>query len=220
MRSIIADANPLSPISEAYRKLRTNLKYSESEKALKVLMITSANAKEGKSTTAVNLAAVYAQAEQRVLLLDCDMRKPTVHQTFAVSNRSGLSQILSGQAEWHDAVQSTRIRNLQVLTSGPVPPNPSELLDASRMDRLLEQLREHYDIVLIDTPPVLAVSDAQIMATRCDGVLLVVNARGAKRREAMKAREALLLVQARIVGVALNGTPPKEGYAYEYSEQK
>jgi capsular exopolysaccharide synthesis family protein len=123
MRSIIADANPLSPISEAYRKLRTNLKYSESEKALKVLMITSANAKEGKSTTAVNLAAVYAQAEQRVLLLDCDMRKPTVHQTFAVSNRSGLSQILSGQAEWHDAVQSTRIRNLQVLTSGPVPPN-------------------------------------------------------------------------------------------------
>lgn len=211
----------MSPISEAYRKLRTNLKYAESEKALKLLMITSASAKEGKSTTAVNLAAVYAQADQRVLLLDCDMRKPTVHKTFGVSNRSGLSQVLSGQAEWLDAIQSTSIKNLHVLTSGPIPPNPSELLDASRMDQLLGQLRERFDVVLIDTPPVLAVSDAQIMATRCDGVLLVVNARGAKRREAIKAREALLLVQAKIVGVALNGTPPKEGYAYyEYSEQK
>ncbi|WP_318152634.1 CpsD/CapB family tyrosine-protein kinase [Paenibacillus terricola] len=221
VRSIIAEVNPMSPISEAYRKLRTNLKYSESEKALKVLMVTSAGAKEGKSTTAVNLAAVYAQAGQRVLLLDCDMRKPTVHQTFALSNRNGLSQVLSGQAEWGDAVQSTRIKNVHALTSGPVPPNPSELLDATRMDRLLEQLREHYDIVLIDTPPVLAVSDAQIMATRCDGVLLVVNARGAKRRETIKAREALLLVKAKIVGVALNGTPPREGYSYyEYSEQK
>ncbi|GMK39902.1 tyrosine protein kinase [Paenibacillus sp. CCS19] len=211
----------MSPISEAYRKLRTNLKYSESERALKLLMVTSASAKEGKSTTAVNLATVYAQAGQRVLLLDCDMRKPTVHKTFALSNRNGLSQVLSGQSEWVDAVQPTRIKNLQVLTSGPIPPNPSELLDATRMDGLLEQLRERYDMVLIDTPPVLAVSDAQIMATRCDGVLLVVNARGAKRREAIKAREALLLVQARIVGVALNGTPPKEGYGYyEYSEQK
>ncbi|MFC4775854.1 CpsD/CapB family tyrosine-protein kinase [Paenibacillus sp. GCM10023252] len=219
-RPIVTDANPMSPISEAYRTLRTNLQYAQTEAPLQLLMVTSANSKEGKTTTLMNLAVTYAQSELKVLLVDADMRKPTAHHTFGLSNRTGLSHLLSGQASFGDTVQHSRIHGLDVVTSGPIPPNPSELLGSSRMDSLLTSLRQKYDMVLIDTPPVLAVSDAQVVSVRCDGVLLVVNARSAKRQQAVKARNALEFVNARIVGVALNQTSLREANSYyEYMER-
>ncbi|MUT64776.1 polysaccharide biosynthesis tyrosine autokinase [Paenibacillus sp. NEAU-GSW1] len=218
-RPIVTEVNPMSPISEAYRTLRTNLQYAEIDRALQLLMVTSASPKEGKSTTIMNLAVTYSQSDLKVILIDADLRKPTAHYTLQLSNRAGLSQVLSGQARLDDAIQKSRIKGLDVLTSGPTPPNPSELLGSARMDAMLEQLRGQYDMVLIDTPPVLAVSDAQIVATRCDGVLLVVNARTGKRQHVVKARNALQFVQARIVGVALNQTSQSEaGPYYEYAE--
>ncbi|GGF98588.1 CpsD/CapB family tyrosine-protein kinase [Paenibacillus abyssi] len=217
-RPIIMDLNPNSPISESYRKLRTNLQYAEVDRPLQMLMVTSASPHEGKTTTVNNLAVAYAQSEKSVLLIDADLRKPTAHHSFRLSNRVGVTSILSGQKRIIEAIQDTRIPNLKVMTAGPIPPNPSELLGSKRMDGLLQELREMYDIVLVDTPPVLAVSDAQIVSTRCDGVLLVINSKRVKRQFAVKARDALLFVKARIVGVALNQVPTNEAYPYyEYS---
>ncbi|QHT64006.1 CpsD/CapB family tyrosine-protein kinase [Paenibacillus lycopersici] len=218
-RPIITDLNPLSPISEAYRTLRTNLQYAGVDRSLQLLMVTSASPREGKTTTINNLAVAYAQADKSVLLLDADLRKPTAHQTFQLSNRCGLTHVLAGNAAAREAVKETHIRNLSVMPSGSIPPNPSELLASRKMDLLLDELRQSFDLVLIDTPPVLAVSDAQIMASRCDGVLLVINARSGKRQHAAKARDALQFVQAKIVGVALNQTAASElsGY-YSYTQ--
>ncbi|CAH1206826.1 Tyrosine-protein kinase YwqD [Paenibacillus plantiphilus] len=217
VRSIITDVNPLSSISEAYRTLRTNLQYAEVDRSLQLLMVTSANPKEGKTTTINNLAVAYAQTEKSVLLVDADLRKPTAHGTFQISNRCGLTHVLTGKATTNEALKKTHIPNLHIMPSGSIPPNPSELLGSRKMDQLLEELRSKYDHVLIDTPPVLAVSDAQIMASRCDGVLLVVNARSVKRQQVVKARDALQFVQARIVGVALNQTANRDrSNYYEY----
>ncbi|CAM3381359.1 CpsD/CapB family tyrosine-protein kinase [Paenibacillus lupini] len=220
LRPVVADANPTSPISEAYRTLRTNLQYAETDRPLQLLMVTSAGPKEGKSTTIMNLAVTYAQMEKRTILVDADLRKPTAHFTFGLTNRTGLSHVLSGQADLREVVKESRIPGLDVMTSGPIPPNPSELLGSSRMDALLDQLREQYDIVLIDTPPVLAVADAQVVSSKSDGVLLVVNARTGKRQHAIKARNALQFVQARIVGIALNQTAHRDaGPYYEYVDR-
>lgn len=220
LRPIVAEANPTSPISEAYRTLRTNLQYAETDRPLQLLMVTSAGPEEGKSTTIMNLAVTYAQTERRTILVDADLRKPTAHYNFELSNRTGLSHVLSGQADLRDVIKETRIKGLDVLPSGPVPPNPSELLGSSRMEELLGKLREQYDMVLIDTPPVLAVADAQVVANKCDGVLLVVNARTGKKQHAIKAKNALQFVQARIVGIALNQTAHREaGPYYEYADR-
>jgi capsular exopolysaccharide synthesis family protein len=220
LRPVVADANPTSPISEAYRTLRTNLQYAETDRPLQLLMVTSAGPNEGKSTTIMNLAVTYAQMEKRTILVDADLRKPTAHFTFGLTNRTGLSHVLSGQADLREVVKESRIPGLDVMTSGPIPPNPSELLGSSRMDALLDQLREQYDIVLIDTPPVLAVADAQVVSSKSDGVLLVVNARTGKRQHAIKARNALQFVQARIVGIALNQTAHRDaGPYYEYVDR-
>ncbi|MBW7474272.1 CpsD/CapB family tyrosine-protein kinase [Paenibacillus oenotherae] len=220
VRSIITDINPLSSISEAYRTLRTNLQYAEVDRSLQLLMVTSANPKEGKTTTINNLAVAYAQTEKSVLLVDADLRKPTAHHTFQISNRCGLTHVLTGKAATSEAVKETHIANLSIMPSGSIPPNPSELLGSRKMDQLLEELRGKYDHILIDTPPVLAVSDAQIMASRCDGVLLVVNARSVKRQQVVKARDMLQFVQARIVGVALNQTANRDrSNYYEYQQE-
>ncbi|MGG4033244.1 CpsD/CapB family tyrosine-protein kinase [Paenibacillus cisolokensis] len=219
-RPLITDVNPLSPISEAYRTLRTNLQYAEVDRPLRLLMVTSASPREGKTTTVNNLAVAYAQTGKSVLLVDADLRRPTAHHMFQTSNRCGLTHILTGQAKVADAVQNTSINGLKLLSSGSIPPNPSELLGSDKMDRLLAELRESYDIVLIDTPPVLAVSDAQVVAARCDGVLLVVNAKSVKRRYVIKAKEALEFVHARVLGVALNQVPSSEANPYyEYSQE-
>jgi len=209
-------SNPKSPVAEAYRSLRTNIDFSSIDEEIRVIMVTSAGPEEGKSTTLANLAVSYAQSDKKVVIIDGDMRRPTCHHTFNLSNRVGLSNIITGQNDCHDAVKETGIENLYVLPSGPVPPNPSELLGSKRMTDVLTQLKSMFDMIIIDTPPVLAVTDAQIISSKCDGVVLVINSGKVKREMAMKAKANLDHVRARILGVVLNNVKRKKEEMYYY----
>jgi capsular exopolysaccharide synthesis family protein len=221
-REIITLTNPRSPISESYRALRTNIEFSSIDEKLQVLMVSSAGPGEGKSTTITNLAVTFAQSEKKVVLIDADLRKPTAHHTFSISNRYGLSSIVSQQCSIEEGIQVSDVPNLDVITSGAIPPNPAEMMGSKRMTAIIEQLRQMYDIVLIDTPPLLAVTDAQIVATKCDGVILVVDQGRVKRDIASKAVKNLESVNARILGVVLNNVKRKaneEAYYYYYGVQ-
>jgi capsular exopolysaccharide synthesis family protein len=215
-RPIITHLNPKSPISEAYRTLRTNLQFSMVDEPLKTLMVTSTGPGEGKSTTVANLAVTYAQAGQQVLVLDCDLRKPTMHHTFFVSNQRGLTNLLSGQCAITDVCHTTQIDNLFVLPSGPIPPNPAEMLLSKKMTALLEQLKPSFDIIIVDTPPAIAVTDAQIVSTRCDGCIIVIEAGKVKKEMALRAKASLEQVNARLLGVVLNNVDRKHSDAYSY----
>ena len=215
---MITHVNPKSPASEAYRVLRTNIQFSSADTEIKLLMVTSAGPGEGKSTTVSNLAVTYAQADEKVLIIDADLRKPTMHRTFHVSNRKGLSNILTNQAKYSEAISSSEIPNLDLITSGPIPPNPAELLSSKRMRDLLEELKKHYSKIIIDTPPILALTDAQIISTLCDGVILVLDSGKVKKEIALRAKESLEKVNAKILGVVLNNVSAKDndGYYYYY----
>ncbi|ANY67330.1 capsular biosynthesis protein [Paenibacillus sp. BIHB 4019] len=215
---LITETNPKSPISEAYRILRTNIDFSNLEEEIRTLMVTSTKMNEGKSTTSANIAVTYAQSNKRVLLIDADMRKPTQHQLFRVSNQIGLTSVLSNQKEWENAIQATSVSGLSILPAGPVPPNPSEMLASKRMDQLLEKMKEHYDIIIVDTPPIMVVTDAQIVASKSDGVVLVIDSGTVKKEVAIKAKASLEHVKARILGVVLNKIKrsSSEGYLYYY----
>lgn len=215
-RPIITHSNPKSPISEAYRTLRTSIDFSSVDVPIRTLMLTSAGPGEGKSTTTANVAVAFAQSDRKVLVIDADLRKPTMHHTFHRSNRRGLTTVLAGQVDWQSAVVDTDVPNLDLLPAGPVPPNPSEMLASKRMGELLNQLKEHYDMIVIDTPPALAVADAQIMATRCDGVVLVIQAGKVKKDAALKLKANMDFVKARILGVVLNNVNRKTGEGYYY----
>lgn len=215
-RHLIVASNPRSPISEAYRSLRTNIDFSSVDDATQVIMVTSSGPEEGKSTVVGNLAVTYAQDERRVLLIDADMRKPTGHRTFQLSNRFGLSSFLSRQSNLEDVIQETEVPNLYVITAGPIPPNPAEMLNSNSMTRLMEQLRQQFDMILIDTPPILAVTDAQLLASKSDGVLLVINSGKVKKDIAIKAKENLMRVNARMLGVVLNNVKRKTSEEYYY----
>ncbi|MFD0961654.1 CpsD/CapB family tyrosine-protein kinase [Paenibacillus chungangensis] len=222
-RQLITLLNPRSPISEAYRSLRTNIDFSSIDEKLQTIMVTSAGPGEGKSTTITNLAVTYAQSDRKVVLIDADLRKPTAHRTFILSNRWGLSSAIAQQCSIEEAIQMTTIPNLDVITSGDIPPNPSEMMNSKRMTAILAQLRSIYDIVLIDTPPLLAVTDAQIVATKCDGVIMVVNQGKVKRDIAKRAIQNLENVNARILGVVLNNVKRRaseEAYYYYYGSQE
>lgn len=222
-RPIITHQNPKSPISEAYRALRTNIQFSSIDEELRIMMVTSAGPGEGKSTTLINLAVAYAQADKKVLVIDADLRKPTMHHTLMVTNRLGLTNLLTNQISIDKVVLETFVPNLYAITSGPIPPNPSEILASKRMVSLLDELKEQFDIILIDTPPAIAVTDAQIIATRADGVILVVDSDKVKRDIALKAKQNLENVRARILGVVLNNVDRKNKdsyYYYYYGESK
>lgn len=222
-RQLITLTNPKSPISESYRALRTNIDFSSVDEQLKVIMVTSAGPGEGKSTTITNLAITYAHSERKILLIDADLRKPTAHHTFSVSNRWGLSSVLSKQCTLEEAIQTSSVPNMDLLTSGVIPPNPAEMLGSKRMSEVTDRLREIYDIILIDTPPLLAVTDAQIVATKSDGAILVVDQGRVKREFAKKAIHNLEKVNARILGVVLNNVKRKakeEQYYYYYGTQE
>lgn len=217
-RHLITVTNPRSPVSEAFRALRTNIDFSSVDETIQVIMVTSSGPEEGKSTVSANLAAAYAQADKKVLLIDADLRKPTAHKTFSLSNRFGLSSLLSQQAVLEDTVQDSGVSNLSIMTSGPIPPNPAEMMASNRMSTLLQDLRQRYDVILIDTPPLLAVTDAQIMASKSDGVIMVVSYGKVKRDIAVKAKSNLDRVGAKMLGVVLNNVKRKasEGYYYYY----
>lgn len=211
---------PKSPISEAYRAMRTNLQYSSLDEPIRTLVITSANPKEGKSTTLSNLGIVMAQAGKSVVVVDADLRRPMLHRIFQVQNKRGLTDLLLQDVPVLDGcLQETGIENLRVLTSGPLPPNPSELLGSKRMQNLLAVLSAEADVVLLDTPPALAVTDAVVLGSQADGVLLVTDAGKTRRGAARQAVESLRKVGATLTGVAMNRLSTRglgRGYYYYY----
>ena len=215
-RPIITDINPKSPISEAYLTLRTNIDFSNVDEEMKIIMLTSAGPAEGKSTTVSNLAVAYAQNDRKVLIIDADLRKPTMHHTFNRSNRWGLTNVLTGKTLLSDVIAETHVPNLHILPSGPIPPNPSEILASKRMTVILDELRNMYDLIIVDTPPALAVTDAQIMATRCDGVILVIYSGSTKRDAVVKVKANLEHVKANLIGAVLNNVDRKSGDGYYY----
>jgi non-specific protein-tyrosine kinase len=203
--ALITLTNPRSPISEAYRTLRTNIEFSSFDQKLVSLVVTSAGPEEGKSTTLANLAVAMAQAGKQVILVDCDLRKPSQHDIFGLKNERGLTNLMVPDANLDQLpLQPTAQEGLQLLAAGPLPPNPSELLGSKRMSDIIKALSAKADRVIFDAPPILAVTDAAVLATKADGVLLVVNAGGTKRDHIQRAHALLKKVNARVIGVALN----------------
>jgi capsular exopolysaccharide synthesis family protein len=214
---LITAMNPNSHISEAYRGLRTNIQFSAADRELKVILISSAQPGEGKSTTVANLAVTFAQENKKVLIIDADLRKPTQHHIFGKSNRKGLTNILIGQFQMVETILETHIENVSLLTSGTISPNPSELLASQRMNHLIEELKDLYDVIIIDSPPALAVTDTQIIAAKCDGVLLVINSGKVKRHLVVKLKANLEHVKARILGVIFNNKEKDVDSTYYYN---
>lgn len=215
--SLITLADKASPVSEQYRTIRTNIQYSMVDYDLRTLVITSSGPGEGKSTTAANLAVVFANSGKKVLLVDADLRKPTVAKTFSLSNTNGLSSILGNRQIYLDqAIQESGVDNLSVLTSGPKPPNPSELLGSQRMERLIEELSKRYDLIIFDMPPVVTVTDAQILSSKVNGTILVVREGVSKRESLKKAKSLLEYVGANVLGVVYNGAKNLVDQNYYY----
>lgn len=203
LAKLITLSNPRSPIAEAYRALRTNIQFSSLDRPLRTLLVTSAAPEEGKSTTLANLAVAMAETGREVILVDGDLRRPTLHELLHLDNSVGLTNVVL-EERTELPLQRTAQPHLRFLASGPLPPNPSELLSSRRMERVIALLVEQSEIVLFDSPPVNAVTDAAVLATRVDGVLLVVQAGKTKRELARRAKLQLDKVNARILGVVLN----------------
>lgn len=219
-RALIVHSNPKSHISEAYRVLRTNIQFAGVNKPLKMIVVTSSGQGEGKTTTIANLAITFAQSGCKTLLIDADLRRPKIHRTFGLLNRFGLTTILAMQdkSNYQEYVHGVDIENLYVLTSGPTPPNPSELLASNSMKAFLERIREEYDIILIDSPPIGTVTDPAILSTSVDGTILVAASSRVEIEALQRAKGLLERVNANIIGVVLNkiGVRGKRNYYYLY----
>jgi capsular exopolysaccharide synthesis family protein len=213
---LITIRNPKSAGAEAFRTLRTNMQFSSIDKKAQVICITSAGPSEGKSTVVSNLAVVMAETGKKTLIIDCDLRKPTQHKVFNITNSTGLSDLLAGKVFFEKAVQESGVDNLQVLTSGTKPPNPSELLASSKIKKFITALRMMYDFIIIDTSPVLLVTDAQLLAECIDGYLLVLASGHVDKDAAAKAQDLLEKVNAKILGVVLNKFEISKGSYYGY----
>lgn len=217
--TLVTISNPRSPVAEAYHSLRTNLEFSSPDKPLRSMVVTSAGSEEGKSTTLANLAVTMAQAGKKVILVDCDLRRPSLHQIFHALNSSGLSDLVRDESLLaNPPLQETPIANLKLLTSGQLPPNPSELLGSRRMDEIIAALLSRADMLLFDAPPIIAVTDAALLSAKVDGVLLVVSAGKTKREHARKARALLEKVNARLIGTVLNNVKLDSSLQYYYSQ--
>jgi capsular exopolysaccharide synthesis family protein len=214
---VVSLAEPTSPAAEAYRSLRTSLQFLALERPVRTLQVTSPAAAEGKTTTLANLAVALARAGQQVVVVCCDLRRPRVHEFFGLSNGMGFTNVLLGEAPLSAVLQEVPdVERLAVLASGPLPPNPSELLASRRTVEVLAALQGGADVVLVDSPPVIPVSDAAVLAGRVDATLLVATAGDTTRREVARAVELLRQVGAPLVGAVLNGVPAEGGYGYAY----
>ncbi len=215
--SLITIEQTKSPISEAYRTLRTNVQFTGVDSETKKIMITSSGPREGKSSTVANLAVSMAQTGKCVLVVDADLRNPTQHKLFGLDNRRGLSVALVQEQDYRNYIRETAVPGVKVLTGGPIPPNPAELVGSNRMKRLIKEFSQEYDIVLIDTPPVIAVTDAAVLAHEVDGVILVLASGEVNKDYALRAKELLDKVGAKILGAVLNKADLKTGeYNYYY----
>ncbi len=204
-KNLITLINPSSIISEEFRTLRTNIQFSMIDKELKTLMVTSSKQGEGKSTIAANLAVVFASQGKKILLVDADMRNPSLHKLFKVRNQQGLTSILTTKnRQIANILHKTSQENLELLTSGILPPNPSELLASQRMSQFIETVKQEYDLIVFDLPPVNSVTDAQVMGNKADGTVFVIRKEVADLSEILKAKELLNLVQANVLGAVFN----------------
>lgn len=208
MTDLITLKDPRAPAAEAFRVLRTNIQFSALDQPIHTLLITSASADEGKGVAAANLAVTMAQGGSRVILVDADLRRPSQSALWKLPNERGLTTAILENLQ-ADALplQNTVVEGLRVLTAGTPVPNPADLLGSKRMDSLIEALKAQADYILFDAPPVLAAADAALLATKLDAVLLVVQAGNTRRDHAQRAKEALVRVNARIIGVALTNAP-------------
>jgi succinoglycan biosynthesis transport protein ExoP len=217
---LITQSRPQSQMAESYRALRTSLLLTSLGTPPKVILITSALPEEGKTTTSINCAIVLAQKGTRVLLIDADLRRPSIHKTLGMGPRAGLSNVLTGAITLQEAtIRSAILPNLSVLPAGTPPPNPAELLASAEMKDVLTKLREQYDHIVVDTPPTLSVTDAVIMSTRADAVVLVIRSGQTTKQALRRARDILMQVNARVCGVLLNAVnlnSPDYHYYYEY----
>jgi len=213
---IIAYTNPKSPVSEAYRVLRTNIQYSGFDKPIKTIVVTSSGPMEGKTTTIVNLAVTFAQAGSKVLLIDSDLRKPRIHKLMNLSNKIGLTNYLTRHDEYENYIYTNVVQGLDVFTCGVIPPNPSELLSSNSMRQFIEEVKKVYDIILMDAPPVGSVTDASIISTYVDGTILVANSGRVQIEALLHAKELLQKVNANILGVVLNNLDKKASGNYYY----
>lgn len=215
-RKIVVETHPKSLISEQYRTTRTNINFSVPAGELRTLLFTSSVQAEGKSTTSVNLAHLFAQEGKKVIFIDCDMRKPTLHLTMHSDNTMGLSNYLTNQGSLEQAIKHTEGSNLSFITSGPIPPNPSELIASSRFDEMVTILKQDYDMVIFDAPPLLSVTDAQILANKSDGTILVIRSGNTEKDSARRAKELLEASQAKVLGVILNQYKFEKEHYYYY----
>jgi capsular exopolysaccharide synthesis family protein len=214
---LVAFHRPDSFEAETFRNLRTALYFSTYGRRRKVIQVSSPSAGDGKTTMAANLAVSMAQSGKKVLLVDADFRRAKVHKLFGIEAQVGLAQVLTDELELGDTVQATEVANLWVLPTGPHPTNPSELLSSRKFEDLIAVVREKYDFVVIDTPPILAVSDAAVVAPRMDGVLLTLRITKNGRPQAVRARQILSVLGVQVLGVVVNGLNPDRNYGYGYS---
>ncbi|AET70581.1 capsular exopolysaccharide biosynthesis protein [Desulfosporosinus orientis DSM 765] len=214
--TLITHEQTKSPISEAYRTLRTNVQFTSIDTKTKRIMVTSSGPREGKSTTVANLAVSMAQSGKSVLVIDADLRNPTQHKLFELENFEGLSNFLVQDDQDKDFIRETAVPRVKVLTGGPIPPNPAELVGSQRMKRLIEEVSELYDVVLIDTPPIIAVTDAAVLAQEVDGVILVLASGEVNKEYAQRAKDQLDKVGAKILGAVINKADLKTSEYYYY----
>ncbi len=215
VRPLVVLNDPKSPLAEAFRTVRTNIQFTSVEKTVKTILVTSAEPGEGKSTVLANLGVAMAQAGQKVLIVDCDLRRPEQHKFFGVRANPGLTSLLMDDASIEEAVQDTAVENLQIISSGAIPPNPSELLGSERFKLVLDRLAEDYDRVLVDSPPAGIVTDSVVMAGKVDGVLLVVFSERTKADHVKLAQAQLVKAGGNILGVVLNRMSKQSG-RYKY----
>ncbi|CAM4111600.1 CpsD/CapB family tyrosine-protein kinase [Paenibacillus alkaliterrae] len=203
-RSLLAYVNPHSSISEQYRTIRNNIQYAANGRKVRSLLVTSPSEGEGKSTAAVNLAICMAQRGDRVLVIDANFRNPVLHQIFSVQTSPGLSNVLGQQLDIREAIYSTEVEGLQILPSGQRFFNSTELLDSVLMVDVMDYAASHYDMILLDCPPVLGVAETNALVNKCDGVILLLKSGKTQQEQAKEAKKALLFAKANILGVILN----------------
>lgn len=204
MKSIISYNDPKSVISEQYRAIRTNIEYSNVDQNTKTILVTSSDKNEGKTTTVSNLAVSFANLNKKVLIMDCDLRNASIHKMFKINNIYGLTDILAKDRAVDKCIQKTELENLYVLTAGATPPNPAEILSSEKMKNLIEDLKNMYDYIFIDTPPIGLVTDAGVLSSFIDGVVLVVKSESVEKKYLEETKKKLDAVDARILGAILN----------------